>query len=208
MAQTEKVKEIIHILRGLFPQVTTALHYSTPWELLVAVILSAQTTDKMVNKVTPGLFRKYPTVSAFAHADVNEISSNIHAIGFHQTKARYLVESARKISDQYHGVVPRTVEELVSLSGVGKKTANVVLGVAFGIPSGIAVDTHVMRLSRQLGLTTAKTPEKIEEELQKIVPKHKWIEFSLLLIEYGRAYCPARSHDHNNCPLSLYYQST
>lgn len=202
MTQEEKVTEILKRLFKVYPHPKTALFFSTPWELLAATILSAQTNDKVVNKVTLDLFEKYKTVYDFAKTPPEEIDKDIQKINFHRNKAKSIKESAKIIVEKYHGAVPQTMDELDGLPGVARKTANVVLGNAFGKAEGIVVDTHVMRLSRKLGLTDQKTPEKIEEDLMKIVPKSKWIDFSHLLINFGRDYCPARPHACPACPLA------
>lgn len=201
MTGKEKAKEIIKRLSKVYPHPKTALNYQTPLELLVATILSAQATDKLVNLVTPELFKKYKTAKDYACAPLEELDNAIKRVNFHYNKAKNIKASAKIIVDKYHGNVPDTMKELDALPGVARKTANVVLGNAFGKAEGIVVDTHVMRLSQKLGLTHQKTPEKIEEDLMNIVPKDKWIDFSHLLINFGRNYCPARSHKCEQCPL-------
>lgn len=201
MTRGEKAKEIIKRLYKVYPNPKTALSYTNPLELLVATILSAQATDKLVNTVTPELFKKYKTGKDFADAPVDEIDSMIQKVNFHINKAKNIKAAAQMIVEKHGGKVPDTMEELDALSGVARKTANVVLGNVFKKSEGIVVDTHVMRLSQKLGLTSQKTPEKIEQDLMKIVPKDKWIDFSHLLINYGREYCPARPHVCKNCPL-------
>lgn len=192
MSKEEKVKEIVKRLYALYPHPKTALEYKTPLQLLIATILSAQATDKLVNTVTPALFEKYKTARDFANASVEDIDKMISKVNFHGNKAKSIHAAATILVEKHDGEVPRTMQELDDLPGVARKTANVVLGNAFHIPEGIAVDTHVMRLSKQLGLTEATTPEKVEEDLMKIVPKDLWIDFSHLLINYGREYAPAR----------------
>ncbi len=192
MTKTAKVEEIARRLYELFPNPHTALTYKTPLQLLFATILSAQATDKVVNTVTPALFERYKTVEDFASAHVQDIDSLITRVNFHNTKAKSIHEAAKMIVEKYDGEVPRTMEELDALPGVARKTANVVMSNAFHIAEGIAVDTHVMRLSKQLGLTTQTKPEKVERDLMKIVPKELWLDFSHLLINYGRTYAPAR----------------
>lgn len=196
-----KVKEILKRLYKFYPHPKTALNYSTPLELLIATILSAQATDKVVNLVTPELFKKYVTASDFANAPVEEIDKMVSRVNFHQNKSKNIKAAAQMIVEKFNGEVPKTMEELDSLPGVARKTANVVLGNAFGIASGIVVDTHVMRLSNKLGLTLEKDPVKIEKDLMEIVPKENWIDFSHLLINFGREFCPARPHVCANCPL-------
>jgi len=202
MTKKERVKIIIPKLTKLFPHAKIMLQHSSPWELLVAVILSAQCTDKMVNKVTEKLFRKYTCLDDYINADIHEFEKDIYATGFYRMKAKHILESASIIRKKYKGEVPRSMKEILTLPGVGRKTANVVLGNAFGVVDGIAVDTHVIRLSHVLGLSKQSEPEKIEKDLMKIVPREEWLRFTYLLIEYGRNYCSARKHDHKNCPLT------
>lgn len=201
MITKDKVQEIIKLLSKVYPNPRTALNYSTPHELLVATILSAQATDKSVNLVTPDLFAKFKTVQDFASATVEEIDEMIKKINFHNNKSKSIKNSARMMVDKFGGEVPNNMEDLIKLPGVARKTANVVLGNAYGINEGVVVDTHVMRLSRKLGFTEHTDPVKIELDLMKIVPKDKWIDFSHLLILFGREYCPARPHKCDNCPL-------
>lgn len=193
---------VIGELKKLFPEAKIELHFSNPFELLVATILSAQTTDKTVNKVTEPLFQKYKTVDDYAKAGVEEFDHDIRSVNFHHNKAKNIIAAAQKIKIDYSGKVPQTMEELLTLPGVARKTANVVLGVAFHKSEGIVVDTHVIRLSQLLGLTEKKEPVKIEQDLMQIVPRDEWIDFSLRMILYGRTYCPARPHNHANCPLT------
>lgn len=201
MTKKEKVKEIIKRLYKIYPHPRTALHYSNPLELLIATILSAQANDKVVNQITPALFQKYGSARDFANADVEQLDKDIARINFHRNKAKNIIAASKIIADKYGGEVPNTMEALDDLPGVARKTANVVLGNAFHKAEGIVVDTHVARLSRKLGLTDSKDPVKIEEDLMKIVPKDKWIDFSHLLINFGRDYCPARTHKCSPCPL-------
>lgn len=203
--QKTKVHKIIRILKRLFPHATIALKFSNNWELLVAVILSAQCTDKMVNKVTEKLFKKYKTLNDYVRADLKIFEQDIRRTGFYHNKGKNILASARIIKKKYNGKMPQTMEELLALPGVGRKTANVVLGVAFNKVEGIVVDTHIRRLSRLLGWTRHENPEKIEQDLMKIIPKKDWRALSFLLIEYGRKYCSARSHNHVVCPLAKFY---
>ena len=189
-------------LKNLFPRATIMLRYSSPWELLVAVMLSAQCTDKQVNKVTEKLFKKYKNLNSYIEASQKEFEKDIYSTGFYRVKAKHILTAAKIIKDQYGGEVPHTMGEMVKLPGVGRKTANVVLGNAFGVVEGIAVDTHVIRLSRVLGLTKNTDPKKIEKDLMKIIPKREWLRFTYFLIEYGRKYCIAKKHDHENCPMT------
>lgn len=201
MTQQEKVKLIIKRLSKVYPHPKTALNYTTPLELLIATILSAQATDKLVNLVTPDLFKRYKTAKDYAKAPVEEIDTMIKRVNFHYNKAKSIKAAAQMIVEKHGGKVPDTMEELDALPGVARKTANVVLGNAFHKAEGIVVDTHVMRLSTKLGLTKEKDPVKIEQDLMKIVPKDKWIDFAHMLILHGRDMCPARPHTCANCPL-------
>jgi len=201
----EKLKKkgiiIVRELKKLFPDAKIILKYSNNWELLVAVILSAQCTDIMVNKVTEKLFKKYKILDDYVKADIRKFEQDIRSTGFYHNKAKNILATAKIIKEKFKKQVPQTMNELLSLHGVARKTANVVLGNAFGIVEGIAVDTHVRRLSRLYGLTNNDDPEKIEQDLMKILPKNDWFKFTYLMIEYGRKYCPAKKHDHANCPL-------
>jgi endonuclease III len=201
MTKEEKVKEIMQRLYKEYPHPKTELKYSNPWELLVATILSAQATDRSVNLATVELFRKFPTILSFAKATPSEIDPYLRSVNFHQAKAKNIQAAAQMIMEQFEGGVPDTMEELDSLPGVARKTANVVLGDAFGKREGIVVDTHVIRLSNKLGLSEQSDPVKIEQDLMKIVPKEKWTDFSHLLILHGRYKCTARPHDCSDCPL-------
>ena len=192
MNKQEKVKEIAKRLYKIWPDPKTALTYETPLQLLIATILSAQATDKLVNTVTPALFEKYKTAKDFAEASVEEIDKMISKVNFHGNKAKSIHGAAVMIVEKHDGEVPKTMQELDDLPGVARKTANVVMSNAFHTAEGITVDTHVMRLSKLLGLSDATTPEKVEEDLMKIVPKELWIDLPHLLINYGREYAPAR----------------
>jgi endonuclease-3 len=192
----------IHLeLTKLFPHAGMMLNFSNHWELVLAVSLSAQCTDKKVNEVTEKLFKKYPTLNDYLTADLKEFERDIFQTGFYHQKAKNALAAARVLHDRFGGVVPNTMEELMELPGVGRKTANVVLGNAFGIAVGIAVDTHVNRLARVFGLTKNTDPEKIEQDLMKIIPQEEWFRTTYLYIEYGRRYCIARPHAHENCPV-------
>jgi endonuclease-3 len=197
----KKVKEIIKRLKKEWPNPQTALEHKTPLQLLFATILSAQATDKLVNTVTPALFKKYTSAREYADASVEDIDEMIKKVNFHTNKAKNIKAAAMQIVEKHSGEVPQTMQELDDLPGVARKTANVVMGNAFHKAEGIAVDTHVMRLSRRLNLTDKKDPEKIEQDLMKIVPRKDWIDFSHLLINFGRKYCPARPHKCLGCPL-------
>ena len=187
-----RVKKILHGLDQMYPGATCALAHQTPWELLVATILSAQCTDKRVNEVTPGLFKKYPTIQDFAAVRPEVLAQDIRSTGFFNNKAKSITGAARKILADFGGVVPKTIEEMLTVPGAARKTANVVLGCAYGIASGIVVDTHVARLSKRLDLSKESDPVKIERDLMKIIPKDRWILFSHQLIHHGRALCQAR----------------
>ncbi len=193
---------MISRLKHEYPDARTELDWSNPLELLVATILSAQTTDVRVNQVTSALFEKYRTADDYAEADTSELEEDIRPTGFYRNKARSLQGMARSLIADHHGKVPRTMAELVSLPGVGRKTANVVLGNAYGTDEGIVVDTHVRRLSNRLGFTTNQDPEKIERDLIKTVPREDWTVFSHLLIFHGRRVCRSRKPDCPNCLLN------
>jgi endonuclease-3 len=177
------------------------LRYRNNWELLVAVELSAQCTDKKVNEVTPRLFARYKTLDAYVRADPREFEQLIFPTGFYRNKTKNILAAARMVKEKFHGKIPETMTEMLRLPGVARKTANVVLGNAYGVVEGIAVDTHVKRLARVLGLSLEHDPNKIEKDLMEIFPKKEWFRLTYLLIEYGRKYCPARKHNHDQCPL-------
>lgn len=190
-------------LKKIYPQIKTALYFSNPWELLVAVILSAQTTDKKVNEITKKLFKKYRTIDDYVRAQLKEFQNDIKGVNYYKNKAKFILENAKIIKEKFDGQVPKTMNELLQLKGVARKTANIVLSVAYNIYEGIAVDTHVKRLTKILGLTNETKPEKIEKDLMQIIPKgQEWRDFPLRLIQYGRDYCSAKKHDHQNCPLT------
>lgn len=201
MTREEKVTKIIKYLSKLYPHPKSALLHKTPFQLLVATMLSAQTTDKLVNTVTPALFEKYKTPKDFADAPIKEIDEMIKKVNFHNNKSKNIKAAARIIVDRHNGEIPQTMEELDALPGVARKTANVVLSDAFHKPAGIVVDTHVIRLANKLGLTNHKDPVKIEKDLIKIVPKEEWQYFGHYLVYFGREYCPARPHTCDDCPL-------
>ena len=198
----KRALKIIRVLRKLFPNAKIALRYSNNWELLVAVELSAQCTDKKVNEVTRSLFKKYRKLDDYIKADSREFENDIHPCGFYRAKAKNILAAAKVVKEKFHGKLPRTMAETITVPGVGRKSANVILGNAYGVIEGIAVDTHVKRLARVLGLSDEKTPEKIEQDLMRIVPKKEWLAITYLLIEYGRKYCVARPHRHELCPLT------
>jgi len=194
--------KIAKALAKLYPKATVFLNHGNPLELLVAVMLSAQCTDKQVNKVTAALFKKYRKLDDYAKARIPVFEKDIRSTGFYHAKAKNVIGTAKLIREKFGGKVPRTMEELTHLPGVGRKTANIVLWNAYGILSGIPVDTHVRRLARAYGLTDEEDPNKIEEDLMKLLPRKEWGKISYRLIEYGREYCPARPHDHEKCPLT------
>jgi len=200
-AKAARLKKIIAALRKTYPDAHCELNYSNPLELLIATILSAQCTDKRVNIVTAELFKKYRTAADYANAKPAELEQAIKTTGFFRNKTKSIQACCRKLVEKHNGEVPKTMEELTQLGGVGRKTANVVLGNAFGINEGVVVDTHVTRLSHRLGLTRQKDPEKIEQELMKLVPQKQWTMFSHWLIWHGRRRCYARNPDCPNCEI-------
>ena len=197
----ERVSEILKRLDQLYPAVTCALTHSSAWELLVATILSAQSTDVNVNRVTPELFRKYPTVQAFAALTPEQLEPDVRSTGFFRNKSKSVVGAAKKIVAEFGGQVPDDMEKLLTLPGVARKTANVVLGSWFKKAEGVVVDTHVHRISRRLELTTQNAPQKIEQDLMKIIPRERWILFSHQIIWHGRSLCIARKPKCADCPL-------
>jgi endonuclease-3 len=201
----ERTARIGGILRGLdemYPGATCALTHRNPWELLVATILSAQCTDKRVNMVTPGLFAKYPTPRDFAAVKPEVLAEDIRSTGFFNNKAKSIVGAAKRVVGEFGGKVPRTIEEMLTIPGAARKTANVVLGTAYGVASGVVVDTHVQRISARLDLTKHTDPVKIERDLMKIIPQERWILFSHQLILHGRALCVARGPKCGECKLN------
>lgn len=192
---------ILRKLKRLFPDAKMFLRYCNNWELLVAVELSAQCTDKKVNEITPALFKKYPTLEDYVSADPAEFERMIFQSGFYRNKTKNILAAAKMVKEVFHGKIPKTMKEILMIPGVARKTANVVLGNAYGISEGIAVDTHVKRLAHVLGLSNEKDPDKIERDLMRLFPQKEWIRLTYLLIEYGRIYCPAKKHDHEKCPL-------
>jgi endonuclease-3 len=196
--------KIIAVLKKLFPKAKIALNYGNNWELLVAVILSAQCTDKKVNEVTPALFKKYPNLNAYLKAKPEQFEQDIKPTGFYRNKTKSILRAAKVVRDKFGGMVPKTMAEMLTIPGIGRKSANVILGNAYGVVEGIAVDTHVRRLSQKLGLSSHKDPVKIERDLMAIIPEKEWFSFTYRLIDYGRKFCPARPHDHNECPLKKF----
>jgi endonuclease III len=197
----ERVAEILKRLNDLYPDVTCALTHASAWELLVATILSAQSTDVNVNRVTPELFRKYPTVEAFAALTPEQLEPDVRSTGFFRNKSKSVVGAAKKIVSEFGGMVPDDIEKLLTLPGVARKTANVVLGSWFKKAVGVVVDTHVHRISRRLELTKESDPQKIEQDLMKIIPQNRWILFSHQVIWHGRKLCFARKPNCVQCPL-------
>ncbi|HXX62421.1 MAG TPA: endonuclease III [Bacteroidota bacterium] len=197
-----RARSVLRTLRKQYPAAKTALEHRSAYQLLVATILSAQCTDERVNIVTRELFRKYPTVADIASLDQAVLEVEIRSTGFFRMKAKSVIACSRNLIERFGGKVPQRLEDLVTLPGVGRKTANVVLGQAFGISSGVVVDTHVHRLARRLGFTAADTPEKIEEDLMKVFPRSEWIELGSVLILHGRACCKARKPDCPSCVVS------
>jgi endonuclease III len=193
---------IISRLKKEFPQARTALVFSDPLQLLISTILSAQCTDVRVNMITPALFAKYRHVKDFAEADRNELEGEIKSTGFYRMKAKHIMEACDAIVERFQGQVPQSMDELMSLPGVGRKTANCVLGGAYGIQNGIVVDTHVIRLANRLGLTNNESPKKIEQDLMELIPKKEWYRFSNLIILHGRKTCKARKPLCEQCILS------
>ena len=197
-----RAHKIVAYLKKHYPEPKSELHYKTPFQLFVAVVLSAQCTDERVNIVTKKLFKKYKTVKAFAHADILELEQDIFSTGFYRNKAKAIKESARIISAQYNGTLPGTMDELLQLPGVGRKTANVLLGHIFDTVEGIAVDTHVKRLAHKFGLTAEESPDKIERDLCKLLPQKDWWNFSYRLKAYGRIYSRAHQRNSDADPIS------
>lgn len=200
LKREEKIKIVRERLTALYPDSECTLSYDTPFRLLIATQLAAQCTDARVNIVTKTLFVKYPTVESFAIADLHELEQDIKSTGFYHNKAKNIIACAKKLLTDFNGEVPRTMEELLSLAGTGRKTANLVLGDAFGIP-GIVIDTHAKRLTRRIGLTKEETPEKIEKDLLTFVPEDYMTKLGHHMVDHGRAVCTARNPKCENCPL-------
>jgi endonuclease-3 len=201
LSAKERIPEIVKILRKHYPSTCTALHFETPLQILVATILSAQCTDERVNMITPSLFKKYPTAREFAKARQDKLEQEIRSTGFFRNKAKNIIGAAQMMCADFNGKVPDTMEDLIRLPGVARKTANIVLSSGYKKAEGIAVDTHVKRLSERLGLSTQTDPEKIEKDLMAIVPKKDWLDFNYLLVNHGRAICIARKPKCPECPL-------
>jgi endonuclease-3 len=205
---SQQARKVCTLLRKTYPDAICALHHDSPFQLLAATILSAQCTDERVNLVTPKLFAKYPTPQALARAPQAAVEKLIQSCGFFRSKANSLRGMAQGLVERFGGEVPRTLDELISLPGVGRKTANVVLGTAFGIASGVVVDTHVQRITRLLGLTAGKNPEAIEQDLMQLLPRKAWVDFSHRLIHHGRRICIARRPNCPDCPLLKHCRRT
>ncbi len=201
MRKTERITSIIEELEKLYPQAECALNYTHPYELLIATRLSAQCTDERVNKVTPALFKKYPTLQAFAEADFDELCEMVHSCGFFRGKAKSIIEMSQMLINEFDGIVPDTIEQLTRLSGIGRKTANLICGDIYGKPAIIA-DTHCIRLSNRLGLVDSKNPEIVERKLKEIIPAEKQTKFCHNLVHHGRAICDARKPLCSQCTLN------
>lgn len=199
---SKRIVDIIKILHKAYPQSRTTLHYRSPFQILIATILSAQCTDKRVNKITPGLFRKYKDAHGFSMAKQGILEKEIHSAGFYRNKARNIIAASKKIVKDFKGKVPCNMEELISLPGVARKTANIVLSSGFRKAEGIAVDTHVKRLSDRLDLSKQKDPERIEQDLLKIVPRKDWLDFNYILVDHGRKTCQARKPRCGECVIN------
>ncbi len=199
-----EVIEIIEKLKEAYPEATCSLDFETPFQLVVAVMLSAQCTDARVNKTTPELFKRCKTIEDFANIDINELEKIIHPCGFYKNKAKNIKLCAKQVLENFNGKVPQTHEELMSLAGIGRKSANVVMLEAFGIAEGIAIDTHAKRISNLIGLSKNKEPEKIEQDLLKIIPKKYIKDVNHLLVWHGRNYCVARKPNCSECPINEY----
>lgn len=201
-----RIKKLLRKMKLIFPRAGMILEYKNPWELLVAVELSAQCTDKMVNRVTKTLFTKYRTLDDYVHANPKEFEQDIRQTGYYRNKTKNILAAAKILKEKFGGVLPKTIEEMIQIPGVGRKTANVVLGNAYGIADGIAVDTHVHRFAVRFDLTDhPKNVHKIEQDLMRIIPKKDWFRFTYLAIEYGRNIAPARKYDTSKDPLLKIY---
>ena len=199
----KRAQVALSVLKKTIPRARISLRYGNNWQLLVAVILSAQCTDKKVNEITAKLFRKYRSLDDYVRADRQEFERDIHSAGFYRAKAKNILAAAKLVKEKFGGKLPTTMAEMLTIPGVARKTANVVLGNAYGVVLGIAVDTHVRRLAKKYGLTTHDDPVKIERDLMALYPKKEWFKLTYRLIDYGRKYCPARPHDHAKCPITL-----
>jgi endonuclease-3 len=197
----KRAKKILSVLTELFPNAKMILNYSNHWELYVAVVLSAQCTDKKVNEVTEKLFKKYRTLDDYLQANPETFEQDIKSTGYYKNKTRSILSAGKIVKEQFGGKIPQTMEEIQTLPGVGRKTANVILGNAYQVYEGIAVDTHVRRLAQKWGLTAHTDPNKIEQDLIQLVPREAWFQFTYRTIEYGREYCTGRPHPHEACPI-------
>lgn len=200
----EKVAAIITALKQLYPDAPCALHYQKPYELMIAVRLSAQCTDARVNLVTPALFAAYPTLEAMAQADISQVEEYIHACGFYRQKAKDIVLACQMLLHTYGGILPDTMEQLLRLPGVGRKTANLLLGDLYGIPGSVVCDTHCIRICGRLGLSQGKEPEKVEAQLREILPPEESSDFCHRIVLFGRQICTARNPDCSACPLAIH----
>ena len=200
----KKVNYIIHTLKVLYPEALCALHYQKDYELMIAVRLSAQCTDARVNLITPALFEKYPTLEAMAQADITDVENIIHSCGFFRQKAKDIVTACQRLLLEFEGRVPDTMEQLLSLPGVGRKTANLLLGDLYGIPGSIVCDTHCIRICGRLGLSEGKEPEKVEKQLRKVLPPEESSDFCHRIVLFGRDICTARSPQCDHCPLQVH----
>ena len=194
--------KIVRILNKTYPEARCSLDHKDPLQLLVSTILSAQCTDERVNIVTQSLFKKYKKAKDYASAPIEELEADIKSTGFYRNKAKNIQGCCRTLAEKFGGKVPPDLDELVQMPGIGRKTANVVLGTAFQLPTGVVVDTHVSRLARRMGLTTSENPEKVEADLMRLIPKKEWIDISHRLIQHGRRICKARKPDCENCPVT------
>jgi endonuclease-3 len=201
----ERARKMARVLRTVFPEAKSQLKYRAPWELVVAVILSAQTMDKKVNEVTRTLFKKYRSVSDYANASATSLARDVYPVSFYTTKAKNIIAAATLLESGYRGKIPKSIDELIRLPGVGRKTANVILGNLYDINEGIMVDTHVRRLAQKFNLSEHTDPGKIERDLMELVPQKQWYEFGQRLVMYGQQVCPARKHDCEEHPLTKIY---
>ena len=203
MDNIQRFKIVNRELKRLYPKIKIALNYSNIWELLVATIMSAQTTDKKVNEITFKLFQKYRKIDDYAKAKLSEFEKDIYGVNFHKNKAKAIIENSKIVLKKFNGKVPKTMEELLTLKHIARKSANIVLSIGFDINVGLAIDTHMIRLLNLYGFVKEKDPVKIELAMLKIVPEKERKEFQLRMVQYGRDYCSARKHDHKKCPLNL-----
>jgi endonuclease-3 len=197
-----RARKVVRVLNRLYPNAEVFLEHGSPWELVAAVSLSAQSTDKQVNEVTKKLFKRYKTIQEYAEADIQELETLLFSTGFYRVKARNLKKAAQVVMKQFGGKVPATMEELIQLPGVARKTANIVLQSAFDVVVGIPTDTHVLRFARVYDFSDETDPKKVEQDLMRFFPRSSWKKLSYQLVSYGREYCPARKHDHTRCPLA------